>query len=208
MIKFDVIREAPVAHQPFSYFMATDVISPPDLDRIKSDFPAIASTGVFPLESLKYGQNFEHLIDEIRSKEIRELLEKKLDVSLKDKPLMITVRGHCHPRDGSIHTDSKDKIVTCLLYLNHKNWESATGRLRFLRNGTDIDDALAEAPPVGGTLVAFKRTECSWHGHTPYDGPRRYIMFNWIASPALLAKNLGRHKLSARFKALNPFNRK
>jgi hypothetical protein len=25
---------------------------------------------------------------------------------------MITVRGRCHARDGKIHTDSKDKIVT------------------------------------------------------------------------------------------------
>ena len=208
MINLDIIRSAPVAREPFSYFLASNVIGSSDLDLIRSDFPAIGSTGIFPLEALKYGAHFEQLVEEIRSPEIEGILEQKLEVSLRDKPLMITVRGHCHPRDGSIHTDSKDKIVTCLLYLNDSAWESTTGRLRFLRNGFDINDALAEAPPVGGTLVAFKRSECSWHGHTPYEGPRRYVMFNWIASPAALAKNIGRHKLSARFKALNPFNRK
>jgi SM-20-related protein len=208
MINLDVIRSAPVAREPFNYFLATNVIGSSDLDLIRSDFPAISSTGVFPLEALTYGAHFEQLIEEIRSPEIEGILEQKLDVSLRDKPLMITVRGHCHPRDGSIHTDSKDKIVTCLLYLNDSAWESTTGRLRFLRNGFDINDALAEASPVGGTLVAFKRSECSWHGHTPYEGPRRYVMFNWVASSAALAKNIGRHKLSARVKALNPFNRK
>jgi SM-20-related protein len=208
MINLDIIRSAPVAREPFNYFLATNVIGSSDLDLIRSDFPAISSTGVFPLDALTYGAHFGQLIEEIRSPEIEGILEQKLEVSLRDKPLMITVRGHCHPRDGSIHTDSKDKIVTCLLYLNDSAWESTTGRLRFLRNGFDINDALAEAPPVGGTLVAFKRSECSWHGHTPYEGPRRYVMFNWIASPAALAKNIGRHKLSARFKALNPFNRK
>jgi SM-20-related protein len=208
MINLDIIRSAPVAREPFNYFLATNVIGSSDLDLIRSDFPAISSTGVFPLKALTYGANFGQLIEEIRSPEIEGILEQKLEVSLRDKPLMITVRGHCHPRDGSIHTDSKDKIVTCLLYLNDAAWESTTGRLRFLRNGFDIDDALAEAPPLGGTLVAFKRSDCSWHGHTPYEGPRRYVMFNWIASPAALAKNVGRHRLSARFKALNPFNRK
>jgi SM-20-related protein len=208
MINLEIIRSAPMAREPFNYFLAADVIGSSDLDLIRSDFPAISSTGVFPLEALTYGAHFGQLIEEIRSPEIEEILEQKLDVSLRDKPLMITVRGHCHPRDGSIHTDSKDKIVTCLLYLNEPAWESTTGRLRFLRNGFDIDDALAEAPPVGGTLVAFKRSDCSWHGHTPYEGRRRYVMFNWVASPAALAKNIGRHKLSARLKALNPFNRK
>jgi SM-20-related protein len=123
MIDLEAIRAAPVTHEPFSYFVATDVISSADLERIKSDFPAIASTGVFPLDCLKYGANFEHLIDEIRSGDLEEILAQKLNASLNGKPLMITVRGHCHPRDGSIHTDSKDKIVTYLLYLNDRNWD-------------------------------------------------------------------------------------
>ena len=60
-------------------------------------------------------------------------------------------------------------------------------------------------PPNGGTLVVFKRTDNSWHGHHPYEGERRYVMFNWVTSDVTLAKNLGRHKLSARLKRLLPF---
>jgi SM-20-related protein len=208
MMNLDVIRAAPVTREPFSYFLATNVLGDADLDLIKPDFPAISTTGVFPLDALKCGPHFERLIDEISSRDIEGILEQKLEVALRERPLMITVRGFCHPRDGSIHTDSKDKVITCLLYLNDKSWESATGRLRFLRDGSDIGSTLAEAPPTGGTLVAFKRSDCSWHGHTSFEGPRRYVMFNWVTSPATLAKNIGRHKLSARVKSLNPFNRK
>ena len=115
---------------------------------------------------------------------------------------MITVRGQCQKKDGRIHTDSTDKILTCLLYLNDQNWANDGGRLRLLRDGKNLDNMIAEGPPNGGNLVVFKRTDKSWHGHAPFEGARRYIMFNWLKSDMALAKNLGRHKLSAVFKKI------
>ena len=77
--------------------------------------------------------------------------------------------------DGKIHTDSKTKIITVLLYMNDKSWPSDTGRLRILRNGTDLEDYADEVEPAGGTLIVFKRSDKSWHGHHSYEGPRRAI---------------------------------
>ena len=65
---------------------------------------------------------------------------------------------------------------------------------------------ITEIPPLGGQLVAFRRTDKSWHGHHPFEGQRRYVMFNWLRSEAALAKNVGRHKLSAAIKRLDPFH--
>ena len=45
-------------------------------------------------------------------------------------------------KDGQIHTDSKDKIITVLLYLN-ENWQQPGGRLRILRSGQNVDDFAA-----------------------------------------------------------------
>jgi SM-20-related protein len=205
MINLDSVRRAPVTSEPFSFFLAENVLTPASLDEIRIDFPNITSSGIFPLEELKYGPSFTDLIEDLRSAEFEHLVEEKLGVSLAGLPLMITVRGHCAARDGRIHTDSKDKVVTGLLYLNDPAWNGATGRLRLLRNGTDIESTIAEVPPNGGTLVLFKRSDNSWHGHHPYEGERRYIMFNWLTSDLMLAKNVGRHKLSARIKKLNPF---
>ena len=95
-----------------------------------------------------------------------------------------------------------DKIVTCLLYLNEAGWNAEGGRLRLLRDGRNLENMIAEIAPNGGNFVAFKRTENSWHGHAPYEGPRRYLMFNWLTSDVTLAKNVGRHKISAAFKRL------
>ena len=62
---------------------------------------------------------------------------------------MYTVRGFVRSRDGEIHTDSKTKLITVLLYMN-EGWESDGGRLRILRSGTDLEDSVAEVPPYGG----------------------------------------------------------
>ena len=69
-------------------------------------------------------------------------------------------------KDGSIHTDSKTKIITVLLYLNEA-WDAAGGRLRLLRSGTDLENYVAELPPSNGTLLIFRRSDNSWHGHKP-----------------------------------------
>jgi hypothetical protein len=207
MIDLEAVDRATVAKEPFSYFLAEKVLTPQTLAAIKTDFPAIASTGVFPVEDLDAGPSFAALIEEIRSKPFAQLIERKLGTPLEDKPLMITVRGRCHARDGKIHTDSKDKIVTGLLYLNDPDWAPAGGRLRLLRSGSDLEDVLAEVSPAGGTMAVFKRSSNSWHGHYPYEGERRYVMFNWLASDLAFLKNTGRHKLSARFKMIGLWNR-
>ena len=202
MLNLQAIDGSAVATEPFSYFMTRSVLDGDALSAIGRDFPAIAGPGVFPLEELSYGDAFRNLINDIRSAELERIIERKLDVELSDKPLMVTVRGFCQRKDGRIHTDSTDKIVTCLLYLN-ADWQEGGGRLRLLRNGTDIEDMIAEVPPDGGTLVAFKRSDNSWHGHLPFEGPRRYVMFNWVRSGAALSRNITRHRISAKLKRLN-----
>lgn len=205
MLDLDAIRAAQVPRGPFPYFLARDVLSTGDLQSVRRDFPDIRSSGIYPLAELSFGPSFADLIADIRSARLEEIMEEKLGVPLAGRPLMITVRGRCHRRDGRIHTDSEDKVVTCLLYLNDRSWQSPAGRLRLLNSGTDLEDVIAEVPPEGGTLVAFRRTDNSWHGHHPFEGERRYVMFNWLTSNVAHARNLGRHKLSARVKRLNPF---
>ncbi len=204
MLNLENVRQAQVSTKPFSYFLADNVLDAGTLAAVTRDFPQITQSGVFPLEELSAGKAFQNLIDDIKSADLETVVGNKLGVDLSGLPLMITVRGMCHRRDGRIHTDSEDKVVTCLLYLNEP-WAEGSGRLRLLRNGRDIEDYITEIPPDGGTLVAFRRSDNSWHGHMPFEGPRRYVMFNWVRSEAALAKNVLRHRVSAGIKRLNPF---
>jgi hypothetical protein len=91
-----------------------------------------------------------------------------------------------------------------LIYLNPA-WESPVGCLRMLRGPDDLDDYAAEVSPEAGTMVAFRRSEASFHGHHPHRGERRSLQLNWVTEPRVVRRELGRHAWSARFKALNPF---
>lgn len=206
LLDFNKLSEAFVANDPFPYMVASGLLKGEDLAMISKSFPLIENPGVFPLSALHYGDVFGRLIEEIRSREIETLLGRKFDINLSGLPLMITVRGRCQKKDGRIHTDSKDKILTCLLYLNDPDWQADGGRLRLLRDGKDLNNSIAEVAPAGGNFIAFKRTDHSWHGHAPFEGVRRSIMFNWLGSNTALTKNLGRHTISAAFKKWGLFN--
>lgn len=204
MINLDAIRRSDLQQKPFRFFAAPGVLSAVDLAVVRADFPDIREPGVFPLSELRYGPAFERLIEELTSAEFEDAFSEKYGLDLSDKPMMITVRGQAQKKDGRIHTDSKMKLITGLLYLNDL-WDEGGGRLRLLRRSDDIEDFIAEVPPSGGTLVSFQRADNSWHGHKPYIGERRYVMFNWMTSQAALDRELGRHRFSAKIKQLNPF---
>jgi SM-20-related protein len=204
VINFDAIARTEVADEPFQFFATPNVLNAVDLAAIETDFPDIRKPGIFPLSALTYGAAFARLVEDISSQDMEDVMAEKYGVDLSDKPLMITVRGQAQKKDGRIHTDTETKFVTCLLYLND-TWDEGDGRLRLLRTPDNLDDFIVEIPPHGGTLASFRRSDNSWHGHEPYSGKRRYVMFNWMTSADALERELGRHRFSAKIKQLNPF---
>jgi hypothetical protein len=163
---------------------------------IDRHYPEVNRPGSFPLREVTYGPGFAKLIDEMRSEDFRKAFEEKFNINLTNRPDMITVRGRCSEKDGKIHTDSDTKIITILIYMNSA-WESSGGQLRLLRSGNNLDDVILEVPPTEGTLLAFRRSSNSWHGHKPFSGPRRVIQFNWVTSEAVVRREQNRHRLSA-----------
>ncbi len=117
---------------------------------------------------------------------------------------MSTVRGRCQQKDGRIHTDTKSKIITVLVYLNPQ-WEQSGGRLRLLKGKDDIEDYAAEVPPDEGTLLAFRRSGNSFHGHKPFVGERRVIQFNWVTDSGTVWRENLRHRLSAWIKGTDAY---
>lgn len=204
MLDLDLLARTPATSAPFPHLVLPRVLSRVALEAVSQDFPAISKPGLFPLSALQVGGAFARLVDEICGRDLEAAMERCFDIDLRGRPLMVTVRGQCQRRDGRIHNDSKDKLVTCLLYLNAPWWPEKGGRLRLLRDRRDLNSTIAEVSPEGGAFVAFKRTENSWHGHAPYTGPRRYIMFNWLRSEAAMGVNTGRHVLSSFFKSMGP----
>jgi SM-20-related protein len=200
-LKLDAFRATPLATLPFPHLIVDGFVGKAALTAINTDYPQLTSPGSFPVDQVTFGPAFGTLLAELESDEFREAFEEKFGLDLSGRPTITTVRGRCDPRDGKIHTDSKSKIITVLLYMN-ENWEDAGGRLRLLRSAHDLDDIIVEVPPVAGTMLAFKRSNNSWHGHEPFAGERRVIQFNWLTTQGNQQIANLRHHTSASFKRI------
>jgi len=197
----DKFRATALVRQPFEHLIVPQFISARALAEINGDYPSIPSSGSFPVDQVVYGPAFQNLLDELNGDAFREAFEEKFGIDLSGRPTITTVRGRCGPADGKIHTDSITKIITVLIYMN-ESWDQPGGRLRLLRSSHDLNDIIVEVPPIAGTLLAFKRSNNSWHGHEPFVGERRVIQFNWLTSQGNRQIAMLRHHTSASFKRL------
>jgi hypothetical protein len=151
---------------------------------INADYPLVTHPGSFPLPTLQYGPAFNAFVEAIQGAEFTRAVERKLGVDLKGRPTMVTARGVSAARDGQIHTDSRTKLITVLIYMNNE-WEAKTGRLRLLRGPGDLEDVIAEVPPDEGTMLIFKNEPNAWHGFHAFRRPA-------AGDPAQLGDGYGR----------------
>jgi SM-20-related protein len=200
-LDLEVLKAVPLVREPFEYFVVPGFVRPEARAKINADYPKISEGGSFPAAQLSFGPAFREFLDDLESDEFRQAFEDKFDLDLAGRPTTITVRGQCSLRDGRIHTDTKSKIITILIYMN-AGWEHPGGRLRLLKSADNLDDVIMEVPPTEGTLLAFKRADNSWHGHKPFAGERRVIQLNWVTSESDRKLAMLRHHVSAPLKRL------
>lgn len=200
-LRMERLRAAPLRTDPYLFTVVPGFLSPESLARINATYPFIEKGGSYPIESLEENMTIKEVIDELDGPEFEVAIAEKFGVELDGRPKMYSLRGYTRAKDGQIHTDSKDKIITVLLYLN-QDWQHEGGKLRILRNGHDVEDYVAEVAPDNGTLLVFKRSDNSWHGHHPFEGPRRSLQMNWMVSEGRKGFHRLRHKLSAVVKKL------
>jgi SM-20-related protein len=198
------LRAAPLVRDPFDFIVVEEFLRDDTLPSLVADFPDIRGHGSFPADAVKGGPSFASLVAALTGAELRRAIEGKFGIDLSDRPTLLTLRGRSDGKDGHIHTDSASKIVTLLLYMNPV-WEHAAGRLRLLRGPDDLEDYALEVAPLAGTMLAFRRSERSFHGHRPHLGERRSLQLNWVTDPSVVRRELGRHRWSARLKALRSF---
>ncbi len=195
LLDIDKLNATPLKREPYDYLVVENFVKPDGFGEVSRDFPEMDVPGSVPPSELDIHGRFADLLKEMDGPEFRKAVEAKFDIDLGGKPTMYTVRGRCRATDGKIHTDSKSKIITVLLYMND-DWDADGGRLRIL-NSDDLNDVAAEVPPNGGTLLIFRRSDTSYHGHEPFEGKRRAIQMNWVTSRGVVAWEQFRHRLSA-----------
>jgi SM-20-related protein len=206
-LDLDRLHDTPLNREPFEFVVVEDFLRGDAVPALIEAFPRIAGHGSYPLPALRCEPVFAELTEELEGDAMRRAIEEKFAVDLTDRPTMITLRGNSDGTDGGIHTDSVTKIITVLVYMN-PGWEEAAGRLRLLRGPKDLSDYAAEVSPLAGTMVAFRRSANSYHGHHAHVGQRRSIQLNWVTDQSVVRREISRHRWSARLKSLNPLRRR
>ena len=172
-----------------------------DLDR---DFPRYPSAGLFPWDPADCGPSVNALVEQLTAPAFAGLIGQRLGIAdLGQYPTLVTLCRLLNRRHGTIHTDSKSKVATALLYLNPQWPDTSDGCLRFLGKIDDIDATVTpELPPLYGEFAVFKRCDNSFHGHLPYEGERRVIQVAWLTSEEEKLRKTKRGKFSRLFKKL------
>jgi hypothetical protein len=193
-----------VHEQPFPFLITEGQLPPEAAAGLDQDFPRYDSAGFFPYTPEDCGPSINAVVEAMTSPEYARALGDRLGVEGLDRyPVLVTICQSLNKRHGTIHTDSRSKVASALLYLSPDWPHGSAGSLRFLNRIDSIDDLAApEVLPVYGALVAFKRTDNSFHGHLPFEGERRVIQFAWLTSEEEKLRKMQRGKFSRWLKKL------
>jgi hypothetical protein len=180
------------------------LLDPADASMLEHDFPHYSGAGFFPHDMLDCGPAINALIAALTAPAFSDAVGQLLGIEcLSQFPVLITLCRSLNLRHGTIHTDSRSKVASLLLYLNPDWKNGSAGCLRFLSKADDIDATVSpEVRPVYGAFAAFQRTENSFHGHLPFEGERRVIQVAWLQDAAAVKRKRKRGRLSRMVKWL------
>jgi hypothetical protein len=193
-----------VRSEPFHFLIASGQLPAAAAAGLERDFPKYSGAGFFPFQEADCGPGIRRLVADLTEPGVASAVGARLGIdNLGQYPTLVTLCRSLNRRHGTLHTDSKSKVATALLYLNASWPETSDGCLRFLRSGDDIDDLAApELKPLYGNFAVFKRADNSYHGHLPFEGERRVIQVAWLTSEEEKLRKTRRGTVSRLFKRL------
>jgi len=193
-----------VRQQPFPFMIAHGQLPDEARSELERDFPKYSSAGFFPYDPSDCGPSVNALVEQLTTPEFASAIGRYLGIeNLGKYPTLVTICRALNKRHGTIHTDSRSKVATALLYLNTQWPDSSDGCLRFLHRVDNIDDVVApELKPLYGEFAVFKRCDNSFHGHLPYEGERRVIQVAWLTSEEEKLRKTKRGNFARTFKKL------
>ena len=198
LVDIDAFDAFELKRDPFDYLIVPEFIPRGNLAAINADYPPIETAANHNLDALSYGPAFARLIEDLHGAKLAAKIGDKFDLDLSPCPTTITVRKFSERTDGNIHADHKSKLITVLIYFNDR-WPHESGQLRLLRSPSDIENYAAEVEPIGGTLLAFRRTDHSWHGHKRFVGERRMLQLNFLSNSLISVLNQRISRFSTQF---------
>ncbi len=191
-------------HDPFDFIVLPDLLPARAAEGLLPDCPQFDQAGFFPYDPAHCGPAFNALVERLIAPPLADALGDLLGIAgLSRYPTLVTVCSRMNLRHGTIHTDSRSKVATALVYLNPSWPDTSDGCLRFLADAHDIDAMLVpEIKPLFGTLAMFRRADNSFHGHLPWQGERRVLQIAWVVNEQAKARKTRRGRFSRLMKKL------
>ncbi|MDE2421303.1 MAG: 2OG-Fe(II) oxygenase [Gammaproteobacteria bacterium] len=201
-IQKDAFDQSCQVHQePFNFVLANNILSNEAQFELDRDYPKYKEAGFLPYNPDECGPSINTFVEELTSKGFSDYVGDMLGIeNLHQYPTLITLCHLFNKRFGTIHTDSKSKVATALIYMNHDWPDTSDGCLRFLKRIDDI--VVPEIRPIYGNFTIFKRSDNSFHGHLPYEGERRVIQIAWLTSEEEKMRKNKRGRFTRKLKQL------
>lgn len=202
LLNLAALAASPESMDPYQHVLVDNILAPGAAERLTADYPEIPVTGYIAMEEAALTPTFLALAEELRGHALTEALSQKFGRDFHQFPRLVTMRRWSQAKEGHIHTDSKRKVMTMLIYLN-PTWDKETsgGNLRVLYNEKQFEPYALEIPPLIGTMFAFTRSENSWHGHLPFTGERRVVQVTWLRDADALERKVSNNKFHQKLKA-------
>ena len=172
------LEATPLRTDPYNHVLVEDFVTEQAQPLLVRDYPEISVPGNVEPGEVPQGPTFDVLLEELNSPRFRDAIGAKFGLDLTQTEPTIGLRSLAEATDGRIHHDHRSKLITLLLYFN-ESWDSPGGKLRICRSEHDIEDYTTEVEPVSGTLIAFRNTPTSWHGHKQHVGVRRMLQLSF-----------------------------
>lgn len=200
LLNLAAFETAEAKTEPYQHILVDDLLSPGVADKLEAEYPTIDVTGYITIEQEDLPPIFRQLVNELKGPGLTEQLSQKFKRDFHQYPRMVTIRRWSEVREGYIHTDSKRKVMTMLLYLNPAWVKGSQGSLRVLYDENNFEPYAMEIPPLNGTTFAFTRSDNSWHGHLPYEGERRVFQVTWLRDDKAMNRKMSNNSFHQKLK--------
>jgi SM-20-related protein len=207
LLDLNAIAGGEVRTEPYRYFYGAGFLRPEAITPISSDFPKLDNAGFLTLDRVPAAGSFSQFLEELQSQPLSAAVSEALAFNLVGLPQLVTVMRWCPRRAGRIHTDGASKLATMLVYLNPTWTGGSNGAIRALRSASDVNAYAEEVLPHMGNIFGFLRSECSWHGHLPFEGERRVVQITWLDSEEAVTRKQRNNRFAQALKSLWPSTR-
>ena len=77
LVNVEAVRNAPVSHEPYDYFLGSGLLKEEAVPDLKRDFPDIGKPGYLTVDEVALKGRFKTLIEELESPEFTEEISRK-----------------------------------------------------------------------------------------------------------------------------------